>query len=58
MAAIDGIPGLSELPGFQSTTNKDSTISSSKLMILVTPHIVRRSHTQRAGKLVMLPVHP
>jgi len=58
MAAIDGIPGLSELPGFQSTTNKDSTISSSKLMILVTPHIVRLSHTQRAGKLVMLPVHP
>lgn len=57
-AAISGIPGLSELPGFQSTTNKDTTINNSKLLVLITPHIVRLSHTHPAGQLVMLPVHP
>lgn len=57
-AAVTGIPGLSELPGFQSTTNKESNIDVSKLVILITPHIVRLSHTKPASRLVMLPVHP
>jgi len=57
-AAVSGIPGLSELPGFQSTTNKESTVDVSKLVILITPHIVRLSHTKPASQLVMLPVHP
>ncbi|WP_158748750.1 hypothetical protein [Acidobacterium sp. S8] len=57
-AAVTGIPGLSELPGFQSTTNKESDVDVSKLVILITPHIVRLSHTKPASQLVMLPVHP
>jgi general secretion pathway protein D len=57
-AAVSGIPGLSELPGFQSTTNDDRTVTNSKLVILITPHIVRLSHTRPAGQLVMLPIHP
>jgi general secretion pathway protein D len=57
-AAVSGIPGLSELPGFQSTTNKDSNLDVSKLVILITPHIVRLSHTHPASQLVMLPTHP
>jgi len=57
-AAVSGIPGLSELPGFQSTTNKENTVDVSKLVILITPHIVRLSHTKPASRLVMLPVHP
>lgn len=57
-AAVSGVPGLSELPGFQSTTNKENTVDVSKLVILITPHIVRLSHTQPASHLVMLPVHP
>ncbi|HVW77331.1 MAG TPA: hypothetical protein VHB45_06945 [Alloacidobacterium sp.] len=57
-AAVSGIPGLSELPGFQSTTNKQGEVDVSKLVILITPHIVRLSHTKPASQLVMLPVHP
>jgi len=57
-AAVSGIPGLSELPGFQSTTNKESNLDVSKLVILITPEIVRLSHTKPASQLVMLPVHP
>jgi tetratricopeptide (TPR) repeat protein len=57
-AAISGIPGLSELPGFlQSTTNKDTQVSTTKLIVLITPYIVRLGHTQPAGQMVMLPVH-
>jgi general secretion pathway protein D len=57
-ASISGIPGFSELPGFQSTTNNDTTTTNSKLVIVITPHIVRLSHTHSAGQLVMLPIHP
>lgn len=57
-AAVSGIPGLSELPGFQSTTNKESNLDVTKLVILITPQIVRLSHTKPASQLVMLPVHP
>jgi len=37
---IDGIPGLSELPGFQGT-DKDDEIDSGELLITITPHVVR-----------------
>jgi len=57
-AAVTGIPGLSELPGFQSTTNKEGEVDSTDLVILITPHIVRLSHTKPASRLVMLPAHP
>jgi Flp pilus assembly secretin CpaC len=57
-AAVTGIPGLSELPGFQSTTNDNTNLDVSKLVILITPHIVRLSHTKPASQLVMLPIHP
>lgn len=57
-AAVSGIPGLSELPGFQSTSDKQAEVDVSKLVILITPHIVRLSHTKPASQLVMLPVHP
>ncbi len=45
--AISGIPGLSELPGFQAATaDRISERDSSELVLLVTPHVVRRrSHT-------------
>ena len=57
-AAVTGIPGLSELPGFQSTTNKEGEVDSTDLVITITPHIVRLSHTKPASRLVMLPAHP
>jgi general secretion pathway protein D len=37
---IEGIPGLSELPGFQGT-EKSAEIDSDELLITITPHVVR-----------------
>lgn len=41
--AISGIPGLSELPGFQTATS-DRLVErdTSELVLLITPHVVRR----------------
>ena len=55
--AIDGVPGLSELPGFQSTTNDQTEHDFSDLVIVITPHIIRQVHKQEAGQMFILPVH-
>ncbi|WP_263418251.1 type II and III secretion system protein [Terriglobus albidus] len=54
--AVSGLPGLSELPGFGSTTNKQSSRSKSDLVILLTPHIVRSRRKGNAGPLVPITV--
>jgi type II secretory pathway component GspD/PulD (secretin) len=56
-ASVTGLPGLSELPGFQSTTNKNTENDVSSLLILITPHVVRLAHRQEAGRMIVLPVH-
>jgi len=56
--AVTGVPGLSDLPGFQSTTNNQTENDVSELLILITPRIVREAHTQEAGRMFVLPVHP
>lgn len=38
--SIDGLPGLSELPGFQGT-DQDKEIDTDELLITITPHVVR-----------------
>jgi general secretion pathway protein D len=53
--AVSGIPGLSEIPGFQSTTNKSTETDTSELVITLTPHIVRRGHDRIAGLPLALP---
>src|SRR5215469_8896079 len=41
--AISGIPGIGELPGFQIATAVKTTESdSSELVLLITPHVIRR----------------
>jgi type II secretory pathway component GspD/PulD (secretin) len=45
MKALTGLPGLSELPGFQGT-DQDRTKSSTQLLITVTPHVVRGGRVQ------------
>lgn len=45
--SIAGVPGLSELPGFQGT-DKSSELDTGELLITVTPHIVR-SGTMRVA---------
>ena len=53
--AITGIPGLSEIPGFQNTTNKNSNLNISELAIVITPHIVRSVERGAKEKMVLLP---
>jgi general secretion pathway protein D len=56
--AVSGVPGLSEIPGFQSTTDRDDNVSQDTLVVVLTPHIVRQRHTQVAGPVLLLPHHP
>lgn len=58
IAAVTGLPGLSELPGFQSTTNKNGSKSTGELVVLVTPHITRRAHTSARGPYIPLQSRP
>jgi type II secretory pathway component GspD/PulD (secretin) len=54
--AITGIPGVSEIPGFQSTTNKDSNLDIAELAIVITPHLVRSVNRKAQEKMILLPV--
>jgi type II secretory pathway component GspD/PulD (secretin) len=42
LKAMTGIPGLSELPGFQMPTEENVERDSDQLVVMVTAHIVRR----------------
>ena len=54
-AAVSGLPGLGELPGFQTATAvKTTDTDSSELVLLVTPHIVRRRSNVIAGPRIAL----
>lgn len=57
-AAVSGLPGLSEVPGFQSTTNRNTNESDGTLVLLITPHIVRHSHLRSAGPMLRLTPRP
>ncbi|HEY6412792.1 MAG TPA: hypothetical protein VIX42_03855 [Edaphobacter sp.] len=49
-AAVSGLPGLGELPGFQTATaDKTTETDSSELVLLITPRIVHRRANIVAG---------
>jgi general secretion pathway protein D len=50
--AISGTPGLSEIPGMNNVTDKDTQRSFATLLIVITPHVVR--YTQSSGHTRML----
>jgi general secretion pathway protein D len=50
--AISGTPGLSEIPGMNNITAKDTQKSFATLLIVITPHVVR--YTQPSGHTRML----
>lgn len=50
--AISGVPGISEIPGMNDLTDKDVSKNYSKLLIVLTPHVIRGS--QAAGHSPML----
>jgi tetratricopeptide (TPR) repeat protein len=55
---IQGIPGLSEIPGFQSTTNSNKQTSSGELLMTITPHVVRDGGPRIASRPLLLPYDP
>lgn len=57
--ALSGLPGLSELPGFFNsvTTNTNAEMDTQELVMVITPHVVRRRRDEAASPMVMLPMH-
>lgn len=55
--AVTGVPGLSDLPGFQSSTNQNTQYNYSDLVLVLTPHIIRLAHHAEAGKMFIFPAH-
>jgi general secretion pathway protein D len=53
MRDIEGLPGLSELPGFQGT-DKSAEIDSGELLITITPHIVRPQRLRIASRRILV----
>jgi general secretion pathway protein D len=47
--AMTGLPGLSELPGFQMPTQQTAQKQNTQLVVVVTPHVVRRRSDLFAG---------
>ena len=54
-AALTGLPGLSELPGFQAPTQGNTEKDTSQLVVVVTPHVVRRPSNQLFGPRIPVP---
>ena len=54
-AALSGLPGLAELPGFQSVT-ADTTkeIDTSEMVLLITPHLVHHRYNMIAGPMIVV----
>jgi len=55
-AAVTGIPGLSDLPGFQSSPDLLKTTDESQLVIVLTPRIVRKRKDETAGPQIPIAV--
>ena len=55
--AVSGLPGLSEIPGLQSSTNKNVQKSNEELVVLITPHVVRLPHPSGASQVMLIPAH-
>jgi type II secretory pathway component GspD/PulD (secretin) len=54
-ASINGLPGLGELPGFQTASaDKITTTDSSNLILLITPHVTRRRANISAGPRIAI----
>jgi len=52
-AAVSGLPGLGELPGFNTTLSDDlKTTDQSELIMLITPRLVRRRANSMASRVI------
>ena len=54
-AAVSGLPGLGELPGFQTAT-ADTTkeVDTSEMVLLITPHVVHHRSNMIAGPMIVV----
>lgn len=53
-ASVAGFPGLAQLPGFQETvSDKLKETDSSELVLLITPHLVRRRSASMASRRIV-----
>jgi Flp pilus assembly secretin CpaC len=55
VAAMSGIPGLSDLPGFEVPNAQNGEKDTVQLVVVVTPHVVRRRSNLLAGPQIMVP---
>jgi general secretion pathway protein D len=53
-AAVAGIPGLSELPGFEAPVDQNAEKDTGQLVVLVTPHVIRRRSNMIAGPRIVV----
>lgn len=51
---LTGFPGMSDLPGFGDSTNRQDTTEDAELVILITPHMVRVAHPEASGPILPL----
>ena len=52
---ITGVPGLSDLPGFSNSTNRQDMKDIMELAVVITPHLVRLAHQETEGPMLFLP---
>lgn len=54
--ALSGVPGLSELPGFQTaSTGGDRAKDTDEVLVMVTPYLIRPSRSMSASEQILLP---
>lgn len=55
--ALSGIPGISEIPGGGLSTNHQREFDTTQLLLVITPHIVRRAHIGMSAPMITIPPH-
>jgi len=54
-AAVTGLPGLSELPGFAPPVDQNAEKDTGQLVVTITPHVVRKRPDAMAGPRIAMP---
>jgi hypothetical protein len=55
--ALSGIPGFSEIPGTGLKTNEQRHFDTTELVLIMTPHIVRKTHTEMSAPMITIEPH-
>jgi general secretion pathway protein D len=54
-AAVTGLPGLSELPGFEAPVDQNAEKDTGQLVVVITPHVIRKRPDALAGPRIPVP---